>query len=100
MLNRVRLFVTSWSVACQVSLSMEFSRQEYWRELPFSTPEDPPDPQTEPAFPATLAIAGRFFATAPFIIKYYYSTSGNKVKSIYFYTQGNHMLYCPYWDTF
>ena len=65
MLNRVRLFVTSWSVACQVSLSMEFSRQEYRRELPFSTPEDPPDPQTEPAFPATLAIAGRFFATAP-----------------------------------
>ena len=65
MLNRVRFFVTSWSVACQASLSMEFSRQEYWSELPFSAPEDLPDPRTEAAFPATLAIAGRFFTTAP-----------------------------------
>ena len=65
MFNHVRLFVTSWSVACQVSLSMKFSRQEYWRELPLSTPEDSPDPQTEPAFPGTLAIAGRLFTTAP-----------------------------------
>ena len=26
---------TPWTVACKASLSMEFSRQEYWRELPF-----------------------------------------------------------------
>ena len=25
-----RLFVTPWTVACQVSVSMEFFRQEYW----------------------------------------------------------------------
>ena len=24
------LFATPWTVACQASLSMEFSRQEYW----------------------------------------------------------------------
>ena len=28
--NGVLLFVTPWTVALQVSLSMEFSRQEYW----------------------------------------------------------------------
>ena len=31
MLNCVRLFVTPWTVVCQASLSMEFSRKEYWR---------------------------------------------------------------------
>ena len=31
-------FATPWTVALQASLSMEFSRQEYWSELPFSTP--------------------------------------------------------------
>ena len=30
MLGRVRLFVTSWTVARQAPLSKEFSRQEYW----------------------------------------------------------------------
>ena len=28
-------FVTLWIVACQASLSMEFSKQEYWSGLPF-----------------------------------------------------------------
>ena len=32
---RVWLFVTPWAVACQVPLSMEFSRQEYRSELPY-----------------------------------------------------------------
>ena len=34
-LNCVRLFVTPWIVAHKAPLSMEFSRQEYWSELPF-----------------------------------------------------------------
>ena len=34
-LNRVWLFVTPWSVACQAALSMEYSRQEYWSGFPF-----------------------------------------------------------------
>ena len=37
-------FATIWTVACQASLSMEFSRQEYWSGLPFPSPGDLPDP--------------------------------------------------------
>ena len=32
------LWVSSWTVACQAPLSLEFSRQEYWGGLPFLTP--------------------------------------------------------------
>ena len=35
---------TLWTVAHQVPLSMEFSRQEYWSGLPFSLPGDLSDP--------------------------------------------------------
>ena len=31
-------FVTPWTIACEASLSMEFSRQEYWSRLPFPSP--------------------------------------------------------------
>ena len=41
--------------ACQAPLSMEFSRQEYWNGLPFSSPEHLPDPGTKPRFPALQA---------------------------------------------
>ena len=41
------LFVISWTVAHQVPLSIEFSRQEYWSELPFPPPGDLPDPRSE-----------------------------------------------------
>ena len=36
--SRVRLFVTSWTVAYQAPLSLGFSRQEYWSELSFPPP--------------------------------------------------------------
>ena len=39
-LNHVWLFVTLSAVAHQVPLSMEFSRQEYWSELPCPFPRD------------------------------------------------------------
>ena len=58
-LSRVRLFVTPWIVALQAPLSMGFSRQEYWGELP--PPGDLPDPRIKPA---CLALAGRFFTTS------------------------------------
>ena len=32
------LWVSSWTVACQAPLCIEFSRQEYWGGLPFLTP--------------------------------------------------------------
>ena len=38
--------VTTWTVALQPSLSMEFSREEYWNELPFPTPGDPPSQES------------------------------------------------------
>ena len=34
-LSRVRLFATPWTVAYQASLSMGFSRQEYWNGVLF-----------------------------------------------------------------
>ena len=34
-LSHVQLFATPWTVACQVPLSMDFSRQEFWSGLPF-----------------------------------------------------------------
>ena len=42
---------TLWTVAHQAPLSMEFSRQEYWSELPFPFPGDLPNPEIEPGFP-------------------------------------------------
>ena len=47
-------------------LSMEFSKQEYWTGLPFRTPGDLPHPGIKPASPASLALAGGFFTTAPY----------------------------------
>ena len=58
----VRLFVITWTVACQAPLSMEFSRQEYWSGLPVPLPGHLPDPGIENA---SLTLAGRFFATEP-----------------------------------
>ena len=38
LLSYVRLFAKPWTIAYQAPLSMEFSRQEYWSELPFPSP--------------------------------------------------------------
>ena len=54
-LSHVWLFVTPWTVAHQASLSMEFSRQEYWSGLYFLSPEDLPEPGIEPWSPASQA---------------------------------------------
>ena len=48
MFSRVQPFGTLSTVASLDFLCMEFSRQEYWRELPFSTPRHLPDPGIEP----------------------------------------------------
>ena len=47
--------VTSWIVAHQTPLSMEFSRQENWSGLPFLSPGDLCDPEIEPRSPALQA---------------------------------------------
>ena len=51
-LSRVRLFATPWTAAHQAPLSMGFSRQEYWRGLPFPSPGDLLNPGIEPWSPA------------------------------------------------
>ena len=56
-LSRVRLSVTLWTVACQVPLSMGFSRQENWSGLPFPSPGDLPNPGIKPGSPALQADA-------------------------------------------
>ena len=40
--------LTSWTVACQAPLSMEFSREKYWNGLPFPSSGDFPNPGIEP----------------------------------------------------
>ena len=44
--------MTPWTVANQASLSMKFSRQEYWSGLPFPSPEGLSNPGIEPGSPA------------------------------------------------
>ena len=51
-LSPVRLFATPWTVAYQAPPSMGFSRQEYWRGVPFPSPADLPNPGIEPRYPA------------------------------------------------
>ena len=36
--SHVQLFVTLWTLAHQATLSMGFSRQEYWSGLPIPSP--------------------------------------------------------------
>ena len=51
-LSHVRLFATPRTVARQASLSIGFSRQEYWTRLPFPSPGDLPNPGIQPRSPA------------------------------------------------
>ena len=44
-----------WTAAYQAPPSMGFSRQEYWSGLPFTSPEDLPDPGIKPGPPALQA---------------------------------------------
>ena len=55
LLSHVLLFATSWTVACQAPLSMEFSRQEYWSGLLFPSPGDLPNPGIKPGSPTLQA---------------------------------------------
>ena len=69
-----------WTIVFQASLSMEFSRQEYWRELPFPSSRDFPDPGIKTVFlksPACMYIYIQYM----FIV-----TSGNHIHThIYTY---------------
>ena len=64
-LSRVRLFSAPQMVAHQAPLPMEFSRQEYWRGLPFPPPGDLPNPGIELESLVPPALAGKVFTTVP-----------------------------------
>ena len=60
LLSHVQLFATPWTTLHQASLSIGFSRQEYWSGLLFPSPGDLPNPGIELASPT---LAGRFLTT-------------------------------------
>ena len=53
-----------WTIACQTSLSMEFSRQEYWSGLPWPPTEYLPNPRIKPMSLTSPALADEFFTTS------------------------------------
>ena len=59
--SHVQLFAILWTVACQASLSMAFSRQENWSGLSCPPPGDLPNLGVEPVSLKSPALAGRFF---------------------------------------
>ena len=59
--SHIQIFATPWTAAHQAPLSMGFSRQEYWSELPFPLPGDLPNPGTESMPLTSPALAGGFF---------------------------------------
>ena len=64
-LSRVQLFMTPWTVARQAPLSKGFSRQEYWRGLPFPSPREFPNPGIKPTSLESPALANGFFTITP-----------------------------------
>ena len=46
-----------WTLAHQAPLSVEFSRQEYWSELPFPSQRNLPDPGMKPGSPALQTVS-------------------------------------------
>ena len=86
LLSCAQLFVTPWTVAPQVPLSMEFSRQEYWSGLPFLSPGNLPDPGIQPRSLMSLALPGSFFTTSAtqeakfaYSLKYIYKIAHSQV---------------------
>ena len=60
----VQLYVTPWTVALQVPLSMGFSQQEYWSWLPCLPPRDLPNSGIKPMSLRSPALADGFFTTS------------------------------------
>ena len=54
-----------WTVAHQVPLLMEFSRQKYWNGLPLPPQRDLPEIGIKPISLVAPALAGEFFTTEP-----------------------------------
>ena len=63
-LSRVWLFATPWTIGHQAPLSLGFSRQEYWKGLPFPSPGDLPHLGIKPTSPASPALANELYHCA------------------------------------
>ena len=63
--GHVQLFVTLWTIACRVPLSMVFARQEYWCGLPCPLPENLPNPGIEPSSLMSSALTVGSLPLAP-----------------------------------
>ena len=61
LLNHVKLFETPWTVVHQNPLSLGFSRQEHWSELPFLSPGDLPKPGIKPSSSTSPALQADSF---------------------------------------
>ena len=71
-------FVTPWTVAYQVPLSMGFPRQEYWIGLPFPSARDLPDLGIKIV---SLEVAGGFFTMEPLRTFHIYGSGLNSIWS-------------------
>ena len=62
--------------------------------MPFPSPRGLPDPEIEHEFPASPALAGRFFTSEPLGKPQQYSLHTNYTKSVFF-PQGLFLFYRP-----
>ena len=65
MLSHFGAFETPWTLSRRAPLSMGFSRQEYWSELPCPPSGDLPDLGTEPVSPVSNALKADIFPPEP-----------------------------------
>ena len=59
----IKLFVTLWTVACQIPLSLGFTKQEHWSGLLCHLPGDLHNPEIEPVSLVPPSLASRFFTS-------------------------------------
>ena len=62
--SHVWLFVTLWTIACQASPSVGFSRLQYWNWLLCPPPGHLPNPGIKPTSLMSFALVVGFFTTS------------------------------------
>ena len=85
-LSFFRLFEIPRTIAHQATLSMGFSRQEYWSGLPFSPPGDLPDPGIDPESPELQAdslASEQLIWLLDCIFEYFFELNHNKVLQLW-----------------
>ena len=67
-LSHVRLVLAPQTMTCEAPLSLGFSRQEYRSQLPFPSPGDLTDPETEPMSLVSPALLVDSLPTEPLAV--------------------------------